>query len=586
MKKFNRSVSFVVLAAFLVNSIFTDLAFSQISSDKLATASRFGDLLGPQGQDMARIRFILAGHIAGARDGDGIDLPRLIENVSTYRDSKEVDKAPVEFEPLQVFGHEMTPLPSNLMYVMCRLRHRFLGVQTYYAVFPRAWEGAGFPIEVYTDKEWSENKIYEFLADSYMPKRSDYHPGIAQAIERDVAHQGFDSVLQWAHDPANADYIRPVTSIGMDYEATILHITTRLTGFGVKILGADGRSILPLSARKSSIVVVAGPVKERLARNMVSLRSIDGTPLDIVPSAHLSNNYLNTLLTPQDIRTLSKGGKNADRIKDDITARWVHEVGVSVGLPVIFFDGLRPVNIFDLLWKHNGDWDSVRAELDSRKIDALSAGFRADSVYRMQDLDTNIETRDAASGYGMGEDETPQAKDLLPAKLLSELNIAGAAEIKVMPIGVRYKIVVTGASKVSVLGPEERIIIRNVDAFNGYHISPNGKYLMVRDVNMNASVINLETLENMLPNVQDWGSEYPFGADSGSVTVTDRALRKWRYDFGTKKWTKVAEQGIELAANAVPVANQAAAAPASPVAGDGKVSAAAPVAEDTNAGSD
>ena len=398
MKKFSRVISFVVLSAFLINSTIADLAFSMSSGDKLAAASRFGDLLGPQGQDMARIRFILAGHIAGAKDGDSVNLPRLIDAVSSYRDSSEKDKAPVEFEPLQVFGHEMQALPSNLMYVMCRVRHKFLGLHTYYAVFPRAWEGEGFPMEVYTEKEWAEDKIYEFLTDNYIHRRIDYKTSASAAIERDVVHQGFDSVLQWAHDRSNGNFTRSLDSVGIDYYGVVSYIMNRMRGFGISVKLPENPNILPIEGRNASVVIMESAVKERLIRNMVSLRAADGSTEDIIPGAHLSNNYLNILLTPQEIRTLSKGGKAAERIKHEITCRIVHEIGVSFGLPIIFFDNLRPVNIFDLLWNSQGDWDAVRRELNSHGIDPLVAGLRPDNIYQIQDLDTNIDTRDIASG--------------------------------------------------------------------------------------------------------------------------------------------------------------------------------------------
>ncbi len=115
MNRFNRVISTIILTCFIINTALSDLAFAQnfninSSRDKLATPSRFDDMLGKiENQDMERIEMTIEDALLKAVDeGRNIDIEKLKKNAIKANDS--IFKGPIRFEQylhnfiFQMFG--------------------------------------------------------------------------------------------------------------------------------------------------------------------------------------------------------------------------------------------------------------------------------------------------------------------------------------------------------------------------------------------------------------------------------------------------------------------------------------------------
>jgi hypothetical protein len=413
MEKMKKIISTIVLISFLLNTALTDLAFSQSAgypnTDKLAAASRFDrDILGDvRAQDLSRIRFILGLHLADNKhhaSGD-IDFGSLVKTLNMYRDSDK--QAPIRF-----LASEMTDLPAGWKLLTCQANHQFQGLKRYYAVLPKMMAGESLPFEVYTESEWEGNKIHELFGASGILRRKFFTPDIDAAIECNVAHQGFDRVLRWAHILA----IRTISGnaipielryLNMGYEHEMEEIIKKFGEYGIKIIDNENPNIPAISQRQASVLNIEdkSPIEKFLNENKVTLRDVNGNIVNMIPSAHMSNHYINILLKADEIIDLKNRNPAA---RDKMIERWVHEAGVACGLPILFFEDTTPVNLFDLVWRHKGDWNSAYDELTAKgiKVELAWIAERQDNyrVYKVQDLDTNIATRDFAVGEHRGTD--------------------------------------------------------------------------------------------------------------------------------------------------------------------------------------
>ncbi|HNX82726.1 MAG TPA: hypothetical protein PKL77_11345, partial [Candidatus Omnitrophota bacterium] len=237
-------------------------------------------------------------------------------------------------------------------------------------------------MQVYTEKEW--DKVRPEISGTKFPIRAKEKPAQAAALERNVAHQGFDSVLQFAHDPRSGITISSPEELGIDYQQILEDVQAKL---GVTI--ENPNDLLPLEERVCSIIPMDGILKDAFEQNRIILNDVKGNKKSLIPFTHLSDYYQNILMKGEEIGALKRNTPEAaeirERIKESLSRAIAHELGVACDQPILFFDDNdNPINIFDCMYQ---DIDMLRVPGEYREIK---------NSYELKDLDTNIETRDFA----------------------------------------------------------------------------------------------------------------------------------------------------------------------------------------------
>ena len=131
----------------------------------------------------------------------------------------------------------------------------------------------------------------------------------------------------------------------------------------------DDNGLIPVEDRVAWLIKTSqgDEISERMAANKIPVRDAKGNKLDVIPSARANNH------------TVYFFGSILDRERD-----LAHEIGVMCGLPALYFDKKgRPIN-----------------EMDERYEKYLKDGIDANkpAVYKLANLDNNLDTRDFASG--------------------------------------------------------------------------------------------------------------------------------------------------------------------------------------------
>ena len=584
MNKLNRFVSLVVLAAFLLNSAVSDLAIAQPMTDKLAVPLMCDDLVGIGHKDIGRIKLALEAQLtvlervanAGALSLD----PEALKTALGSRIFREN----TVFSPsdIQIFFNEMK-LTMHGPCVMCRIVDPDMPetVRTYHALFSMKRDSkGGFPITVYTDDEFNrfvEEGAFDF---GIMPKRKTED---LKAIDRYVEHERkIDTFIAGKmKDPDNFYEIR-----ASSFEMSQLRHLLFTGPYGIKGLeqalqGYAGLDWFSELLQRQRIVIIKTKKDE--------LPTIEEDVKTIVVHEHTSANGIYLFMEDnkaREIHELCGSNMNDPLGKEPVSALktaselLTHALAVLLGFPFNVAGFCPELSGSDSSYEIINDLDlaylaCAAALKDPKYVDSLeyrAAIERAGKHFKNKELnwqnefhavsyDYNIGTslldrdyatgapqgdldailRDVAAGFGgnlLGQLEDPRAEKLLAEDVLFKLGIARNAAIRVEHISGGYTAIVTGASRISVLNPSGEVIIKNRDVFNGYAFSLNGRYLLVRDVNFRATVIDLTAplTPVIKKDVMDWGSNDvipPFDLRSEHVRVVDQRLRTTVYTLKT-----------------------------------------------------
>jgi transaldolase len=376
MNRIKRSISAIILAAFLLNTTISDPAFAQALSatrhiDKLAAASVFTETVGIERKDMAMIKLALDGRLIEV-ERKGLPL-----ELGTFRDvlkrkilRKDIMTSPANIQIL----FNKTELTPHGFSVECKIKDRY-GVRIYYALFSVTKDAKGcFPVNVYAAKDRSLMFGKGF---SHLDASDE------TAIERYIQHErGVDAVIKYAHENGIA-----VSSdaVHFDYADTVKKIIKDL-----KIEITDAPGLKPIGSRECIFIPMTGEIERMLRQGRMTLEAANKTSQEVIPAAHSSNSAIHIFINEKDLAELKRAGGNGKLAKARLNDHVVHEMGVMLGLPILKFINGRPRN-----------------EIDNRQVIVRASG-RNDQLepkrYTTANLDTNLDTRDyAAANTGFSD---------------------------------------------------------------------------------------------------------------------------------------------------------------------------------------
>jgi hypothetical protein len=413
MMRGSKIVSMLVLVCFLFNTAMSDLAFSQVLNyrsiqDKLAPPSQVDDIVGMQPKDMGRIKFALEEELSRIFDKEKFIIAppgQLLINtgffISTLRNCCIKEKTIFQPADMQFFFNE-TNLTNAGLCVMVRLKDRY-GARTYYATFSlQKDEYGGFPIKVYTEKQYADT-------DGFKKGTPQIKPEDAKEIERYIQHEkGIDTCLRYAHEqglakepiPERFDYVRFVKRM--------------LNENGIKVTNPG--KLIPIEARKFYLVKLTKEIKDMIYANPAVVVDAKDREHAVLYFAHSSNNATHVFVAESAFEALT----NADySISKTDRGNYIYqlavinverelncEIGAMLGLPItVDNDGI------------------MRNELSRRSIatDNERKKFQAKPFeLAIVNLD-HVKGRDYAAGTGsvkveIAEISVPGIKFTLPSK--------------------------------------------------------------------------------------------------------------------------------------------------------------------------
>lgn len=193
MRRKFKIISILTCICFIANCLWTDLAFSsphyKSGVSTLAPCSIFDELKGIEYKDIGRIKLALQANLLSlAKNRNNIEIAEIKEE-TVYRPAI-----------MHFFLHEMEALPNGNLQVRCRIgdedtRGRSDSVITrdYIIVFsPCADDNGGFPMEVYTLREWSRLESFVTRSGIFPERRLDEREPVrkdAESVDRYIQHE-------------------------------------------------------------------------------------------------------------------------------------------------------------------------------------------------------------------------------------------------------------------------------------------------------------------------------------------------------------------------------------------------------------
>ncbi|MFA5147057.1 MAG: PfkB family carbohydrate kinase [Candidatus Omnitrophota bacterium] len=360
--------------------------------------------------------------------------------------------------------------------------------------------GDPFPVEFLTDEQLDGLRGAIVLRDS-LPVRVGTNTA---AISNYMQHERYDIVIDFAHKSRLA---LPVAESARGYVKEISAIA------GLIIKGSAS-----VEGRPLYIIPMTGDVRDMLDNNKVTVVARNGEEKKVIAHSHASNGAVHIFLEEREVAALMSGERSpAAEFKRRETVNKIkrllaHEIGVMLGCPVLRFDGESPVNEID---------DRYREGL--RIQEALRAGGEPHTLnmreYAVADLDANLKTRDYAGIFGHGKRAEPVVNMggvNVPVRVIRELNIRQDGIRAIFQTVSGYTVLVPTSRIISVLDPQGNIVIKAKDAQNGYFVSPNGRYLLLIDLESRATVFDIMAGRPLIENVNAWSGAV-FTGDSKFV---------------------------------------------------------------------
>ncbi|MDD5634913.1 MAG: ROK family protein, partial [Candidatus Omnitrophica bacterium] len=313
-------ISIFAILLFSINTISTAKpAIGALHRDNLAAASILDDLGGIEHKDIGNIMLALQANLLSS-NRDVLDVESLKEDL-LLAENTIYNPANMNF----IFsGEGMKPLPNGQISVKCKVANENRQLRTYYVVFSTKKDGKGFPMEVYTEKEWQKyGTLSKNLSGSVsLPKRALQKPKDMAAILRYMKQEAYDrNVIQWAHENGLTTEI----DIQEDIDAILEKANISIEG------------IEDIKRRKCYLIPAdVINVYTRMVRYPVTFVDSQDKVHKIIAYAHSSNNAIHIFLPGHIINQLNSGkqGEDTASAHQPLRRRLAHELGVMVGLPV------------------------------------------------------------------------------------------------------------------------------------------------------------------------------------------------------------------------------------------------------------
>lgn len=409
MRRFEKFVSSIVLAAFLVTTTLTDLSVAVTMSDKLSPPAVSGTLMDIEHKDMGRIRIALENQLMALDRARSIGIHTDFQALKTiFGEQMRVEWTSRErsvYQPvdMQFFFHELTPTLRGPC-VMCRVtdpQNPRTPPRTYYAIFSLARDAtSGFPVSVYSKKEYDDNNGFALA----VPDRADHD---AEAIARYIQHEQI--IDRWI-----ADHMERGESMSLDGNAAhaafiqeiFWHPGACEAERELNELSVENKYWLVNTAEKTPVIIIK--VKNGEKRPVI----IEGG-VEVTVDSHASQNAIYIFLDEFSydiVRSGLHGGKYDVRggagniettIHSRVTPLLIHEIGVKFGFAWRVTDHKMIENDLDRAYQL-----ALQAQRDPslRETDAYRSAMklvreRIDSLEGQPvDLDRNSVGRDYAAG--------------------------------------------------------------------------------------------------------------------------------------------------------------------------------------------
>lgn len=257
-----------------------------------------------------------------------------------------------------------------------------------------------FPITYCTKEKFEEIKS-AIAAQDRLPQitKSD-----RDDIDRFVRHEEYDKFLDTAHEKG---WIVDPGELGLKIEDIVDWVRwAALAGSG----NSENPQLKKPQDREFFVVEITPEREKILEKNKLILRDEKGNIKEVIGWAHPSNRAWHILLTTSQIHDLKDGLREGAgcikyrRVIEEIRLHMAHDYGVMCGLPILRFEGNRPINEMDERYRR-GQEDITSGKHGTQVALAKAlfgledwfTGIEGYKCYPLADLDTNLRVRDYAS---------------------------------------------------------------------------------------------------------------------------------------------------------------------------------------------
>jgi len=331
------------LILFSVNSVCPAMDLNDARGGKhLAAALKCGKLSGQERYDMARIEYALVTKLVewGGDAPDRLSMEQIKDSAGDTAVSRSSVKDPGDMHFLFSKANET----DHGIHVVCKVKDASdidgKDVRIYHVFFGLKKMDDGYPIAVFTDKEYKEHN--EFM--NGLPER---RPEDARSIKRDVLHEsGIDAVIDhaWKHG-----LVKEPLKERFDHKAETRKAVDSLAKQGISVTNPLG--LKPLEERGFYLIPLTPEINDMIdnkTRTVIIME--DGTEVEVIAHAHSSNDSIYVFLDEKDFACLTDPEKTgyspysaADEAGSDgqaalaytrVYVAFCHEMGVILGQPV------------------------------------------------------------------------------------------------------------------------------------------------------------------------------------------------------------------------------------------------------------
>jgi hypothetical protein len=422
MKKQNKIVSSIILAAFLLNSVVADIVIAQ--GDTLAVPSMLNDLVGIEHKDMGCIEVALSAQLVKAR-AMGATQANYLTFMKSLDDIRIKGRTIFNPADMQFFFKEARLTPNGA-YTMCRITDG-KDPRTYHITyFMPQNPGDGFPMQIYTDKEWKRFSVTDEIFTKATPLRigedaeairryiEDNEKIVDPFIEKQIKSGNFAEItgraqeLGW--DNSYPDRVKPKAYCS---EHLWYRIKARLA-YVLHVLNVD----LETAVSGKNIVFIKVP--DIMSYPMVTVTDSKYGTRRIRVTSHTSQNAVyffvkadlfERLIDNDDdhLSELADGKGDSEGKFHELLSDIIHETGVAYNLPFeIGPDGV------------SNDLDLARGWCSgSKSRDEIFKRFPSLKNPKVANLDENLAGRDYMAGDAEETVPTPETRCIDLAQLIA-----------------------------------------------------------------------------------------------------------------------------------------------------------------------
>jgi L-fuculose-phosphate aldolase len=266
-----------------------------------------------------------------------------------------------------------------------------------------------FPVVFCTDEQLAAVRA-RVAQQNRLPQWPSEGPVSAKKAQEIYAkHELYDSeVIAWAHREENEALFEQAFELSKRYPEFVPEILHRA---GIDLSTNDKNSLL---GRECYIGIITPDLKERLERYKLTVPLENGELAEVIGSCHSSNKAIHIFITEAELKALSSSGQQLRGALNLLKQKIVHEIGVMLGCPAQKLVGMpghrRPFNLIDFKYENS-----------------FIGNGKTSEIFSVVNLDTNLRTRDTATGTAGNISRSSAEKQL--AALIENATSAGFSEV-------------------------------------------------------------------------------------------------------------------------------------------------------------